>query len=60
MENTTGDQIISTWTFQQQKGNQVMLNLVDGLIQQNKLLQEALAEKTAELEKTKSKTTTIK
>ena len=55
MENPTVDQIVSTWTFQQQKGNQVMLNLVDGLIQQNKLLQEALAEKTAELEKTKSK-----
>ena len=55
MENPTVDQIVSTWTYQQQKGNQVMLNLVDGLIQQNKMLQEALAEKTAELEKIKSK-----
>tara|TARA_B110000495_G_scaffold77590_1_gene66563 strand:- start:1674 stop:1844 length:171 start_codon:yes stop_codon:yes gene_type:complete len=55
MENPTVEQIVSTWTYQQQKGNQVMLNLVDGLIQQNKMLQEALAVKTAELEKTKSK-----
>tara|TARA_R110000765_G_scaffold183126_2_gene289051 strand:- start:384 stop:554 length:171 start_codon:yes stop_codon:yes gene_type:complete len=55
MENPTVEQIVSTWTYQQQKGNQVMLNLVDGLIQQNKLLQEALAVKTAELEKIKPK-----
>ena len=55
MENPTVEQIVSTWTYQQQKGNQVVLNLIDGLIQQNKLLQEALAVKTAELEKIKNK-----
>ena len=51
MENPTVEQIVSTWTYQQQKSNQVMLNLIDGLIQQNKMLQEALAAKTVELEK---------
>ena len=51
MENPTVEQIVGTWTYQQQKSNQVMLNLIDALLQQNKQLQEALALKEVELAK---------
>jgi len=51
MENPTVEQIVGSWTYQQQKSNQVMLNLIDALLQQNKQLQEALALKEVELAK---------